>query len=173
MLGDLFQQYAAKYVGIGRGIPLSNTNQLWGLAWGALVFGELGSKGSAVQAMVIAGSAVMVLGAAAISSAAAPKAEQASWRSAVERECERYGLNREQALNAQRGEDLLDKTCHGRRWWDLLIVSAALGTFLWLGAAAGRPPIPMRVDWAVALILATIVMLVGCGMLLWKRTGFS
>ena len=40
VIGDLFQQYAAKYIGIGRGIPLSNTNQLWGLAWGALVFGE-------------------------------------------------------------------------------------------------------------------------------------
>ena len=45
VLGDLFQQYAAKYIGIGRGIPLSNTNQLWGLAWGALVFGELGALG--------------------------------------------------------------------------------------------------------------------------------
>src|SRR5580698_5333286 len=33
VIGDLFQQYAAKYIGIGRGIPLSNTNQLWGLAW--------------------------------------------------------------------------------------------------------------------------------------------
>ena len=41
VIGDLFQQYAAKYIGISRGIPLSNTNQLWGLAWGALVFGEL------------------------------------------------------------------------------------------------------------------------------------
>ena len=40
MIGDLYQQYAAKYIGIGRGIPLSNTNQLWGLAWGVLVFGE-------------------------------------------------------------------------------------------------------------------------------------
>ena len=34
VIGDLFQQYAAKYIGISRGIPLSNTNQLWGLAWG-------------------------------------------------------------------------------------------------------------------------------------------
>src|SRR5947208_3401146 len=41
VVGDLFQQYAAKYVGISRGIPLSNTNQLWGLVWGLLVFGEL------------------------------------------------------------------------------------------------------------------------------------
>src|SRR6478752_5953819 len=41
VIGDLFQQYAAKYVGISRGIPLSNTNQLWGLLWGVFVFGEL------------------------------------------------------------------------------------------------------------------------------------
>jgi drug/metabolite transporter (DMT)-like permease len=41
VIGDLFQQYAAKYIGIGRGIPLSNTNQLWGLAWGALVSASL------------------------------------------------------------------------------------------------------------------------------------
>jgi len=34
---DVFQQYAAKYVGISRGIPLSNSNQLWGLLWGTLV----------------------------------------------------------------------------------------------------------------------------------------
>src|ERR1700709_2714847 len=47
VVGDLFQQFAAKYLGIGRGIPLSNTNQLWGLAWGALVFGELAGGGPA------------------------------------------------------------------------------------------------------------------------------
>ncbi len=41
VVGDLFQNYAAKYVGISRGIPLSNTNQLWGLLWAILVFGEL------------------------------------------------------------------------------------------------------------------------------------
>jgi glucose uptake protein GlcU len=35
VIGDLFQQYGTKYVGISRAIPLSNTNQLWGLAWGA------------------------------------------------------------------------------------------------------------------------------------------
>jgi hypothetical protein len=44
VLGDLFQNYATKYVGIARGIPLSNTNQLWGLAWGVLVFGELAGQ---------------------------------------------------------------------------------------------------------------------------------
>ncbi|HET7442605.1 MAG TPA: GRP family sugar transporter, partial [Terriglobales bacterium] len=45
VIGDLFQQYATKYVGISRGIPLSNTNQLWGLLWGVLVFHELRGGG--------------------------------------------------------------------------------------------------------------------------------
>ncbi len=45
VIGDLFQQYAAKYVGISRGIPLSNSNQLWGLLWGIFVFGELHGSG--------------------------------------------------------------------------------------------------------------------------------
>src|SRR5260370_34628153 len=75
VIGDLFQQYAAKYIGIGRGIPLSNTNQLWGLAWGALVFGELSGRGATEKFLVIAGSLIMVA-ATAISFAEAPESEQ-------------------------------------------------------------------------------------------------
>src|SRR5437899_8831681 len=52
VVGDLFQQYAAKYVGISRGIPLSNTNQLWGLLWGVLVFGELHGASGRTYAQV-------------------------------------------------------------------------------------------------------------------------
>ena len=63
VIGDLFQQYAAKYIGIGRGIPLSNTNQLWGLAWGALVFGELAGVNSSARLLIFAGSGIMILGA--------------------------------------------------------------------------------------------------------------
>jgi glucose uptake protein GlcU len=87
VIGDLFQQYATKYIGIGRGIPLSNTNQLWGLAWGALVFGELSGQGGASRTLVLLGSAVMILG------AVAPAAEQTAGRAAVARECQRYGLD--------------------------------------------------------------------------------
>src|SRR5256714_3173384 len=56
VMGDLFQQYAAKYVGISRGIPLSNTNQLWGLLWGVFVFGELKGAGSGVYWRVDGGA---------------------------------------------------------------------------------------------------------------------
>src|SRR5262249_42888077 len=73
VIGDLFQQYAAKYVGISRGIPLSNTNQLWGLAWGILVFGEPGGT------KVIGGSLLMALGAGAIALASASGAGHKRW----------------------------------------------------------------------------------------------
>ena len=75
VVGDLFQQFAAKYLGIGRGIPLSNTNQFWGLAWGALVFGELASANRAHLALVLGGSVLMILGALAISTAVASSRE--------------------------------------------------------------------------------------------------
>jgi len=104
VVGDLFQQYAAKYIGIGRGIPLSNTNQLWGLAWGALVFGELVSFGKPAQAQVIVGSLIMIVGAVAISSAVAPESERAAVHEVVARECERYGLNLEVTTSGNWGK---------------------------------------------------------------------
>jgi glucose uptake protein GlcU len=74
VVGDIFQQYAAKYIGIARGIPLSNTNQLWGLAWGVLVFGELVGFGRPAQAQVIAGSMIMIVGAVPSAALWLPKA---------------------------------------------------------------------------------------------------
>src|SRR5215813_1897575 len=80
VIGDLFQQYAAKYVGISRGIPLSNTNQLWGLLWGVLVFGELQGRGASLYSRVIGGSLIMAAGAAAIAFSSAPPEEHKHWQ---------------------------------------------------------------------------------------------
>jgi drug/metabolite transporter (DMT)-like permease len=173
VLGDLFQQYAAKYIGIGRGIPLSNTNQLWGLAWGALVFGELARQSGATQALIIAGSLVMILGAVAISTAVAPASEQASWRAAMTRECDRYGLDSGNVAAALKGEDPLAEETPARRWLDIPIVVAAVGIFLWLARDARRPPIAMNPTWTVVLVIAMLAFLFACGTLLWKRTRFS
>jgi hypothetical protein len=60
VIGDLFQQYATKYVGISRAIPLSNTNQLWGFAWGVLVFGELSHTQGSARLLALAASGVMI-----------------------------------------------------------------------------------------------------------------
>jgi drug/metabolite transporter (DMT)-like permease len=173
VLGDLFQQYAAKYIGIGRGIPLSNTNQLWGLAWGALVFGELAGQGFSTRALVIAGSLIMILGAAAISFAEAPESEQSSWRAAVRRECNRYGMEMPRIEAILQGEDPLAKENHRRRWWELLIVAGAVAMFVWLGLGAERQPISIDPVWMAILIVASLVFLLVCGYMLWKRTRFS
>ncbi len=173
VLGDLFQQYAAKYIGIGRGIPLSNTNQLWGLAWGALVFGELAGRGGKMQALVVAGSVVMILGAIAISAAAAPASEQAEWQKAVARECQRYGLDQRQLAAALAGQDPLAQQTPSRRWWDIPIVLAAVLIFVWLAHGTVRPPMAMSTSWMLFLLAAMAALFVGCGALLWKRTRFS
>lgn len=173
VIGDLFQQYATKYIGIGRGIPLSNTNQLWGLAWGALVFGELASLTSSTQALVVAGSLIMVLGAVAIASAVAPEAEQSSVREAIARECDRYGLDLERLETAQQGKGSLGDGRAERRWWDILIVVAAVGIFVWLAIGVRRPPIQVDVSFVAAMVGAMLLILVVCGLMLWRRTKFS
>lgn len=173
VIGDLFQQYATKYIGIGRAVPLSNTNQLWGLVWAALVFGELTGLRGSTQALVIAGSLIMILGAVAISTAIAPESEQASCSEAIARECTRYNLDVERAMAAQLGEDPLTPDKAPRRWWDGLIVAAAVGAFIWLAIGTKLPPIKMNASWTGALMLSMLVLLVAGGWLLWKRTRFS
>lgn len=173
VIGDLFQQYAAKYIGIGRGIPLSNTNQLWGLAWGALVFGELAALTPTGQWLVLAGSFTMIAGAVAISLAEAPESEQASWKQAIERECDRYQLDEVAVAAIVRGEDPRAQTPAKRSWWELAVAAAALAVFAWLAVSAERQHIPMNLPWAVLLTAGSVALLLGCGWILWKRTRFS
>jgi hypothetical protein len=115
----------------------------------------------------------MILGAVAISSAVAPAAEQASWHIAMERECERYGLDVRRVAAAQKGEDPLAGDAPPRRWWDVLIVAAAVGIFIWLAIGTERPPIAMNVFWIAGLMVGMLALLASCGWLLWKRTRFS
>jgi drug/metabolite transporter (DMT)-like permease len=173
VIGDLFQQYAAKYIGIGRGIPLSNTNQLWGLAWGALVFGELSGLSLNAQVLVIAGSLVMIAGAAAIGLAEAPASELAWGKQAMNRECDRYGLDPVRVAAVLQGNDPLAGQAAARRWWEALVVLAALGVFGWLAYGATRQPISVSTPWMIVLVLATLVSLGVSGTLLWRRTRFS
>jgi drug/metabolite transporter (DMT)-like permease len=173
VIGDLFQQYAAKYIGIGRGIPLSNTNQLWGLAWGALVFGELAGLTPPARWMVICGSVVMILGAAAISFAEAPLSEQASWKEAMERECRRYELLPERVAAILQGDDPVSRESSKRSVWELLVAAGAMGIFVWLAFEARRQPISFNVFWMIVLSAATLGFLIVCGGMLWKRTRFS
>src|SRR5579885_1219793 len=117
VVGDLLQQFAVKYLGIGRGIPLSNTNQLWGLAWGALVFGELAQADTSHRLLVLGGSVAMIAGALAVSTAIEREAH--STHEAIERECDRYGLDRTRVIHAYNGAAQGEDK---REWWDWLIL---------------------------------------------------
>jgi len=173
VIGDLFQQYAAKYIGIGRGIPLSNTNQLWGLAWGALVFGEFAGLTAGGRLLILAGSTIMILGALSISLAEPPPSEMENWNAAMLRECDRYRLDAESVAAVVAGDDPLADRKHPRRWWELLIVSAATGIFVWLAVGTRAQHIYVNMPWMIVLIVGTIIPLAWCGTLLWRRTRFS
>ena len=172
VVGDLFQQFACKYLGIGRGIPLSNTNQLWGLAWGALVFGELRHADSSHRALVIAGSVLMILGALAVSTAVASAKEHTSVNQALARECDRYGLDYQRTLLAQAGEEFGDRS-ERRRWWDYAIVATACAVFVFLATKAQRPALSMNGRWVAVLAVVLVVSLVVASLRLHRQTHFS
>ncbi len=173
VVGDLFQNYAAKYIGIARGIPLSNTNQLWGLAWGVLVFGELAGQGVLAHVLVFTGSLIMILGAGAICTAKASESEQGSWKGAMERECTRYGLDSVRVSSSLLGEDPLAHDKPVRHWWEALIVASAVAIFVWLAVGAEHQAVAVNLPWMAVLLVLTFVCLIVCGLLLWRRTRFS
>ena len=156
VIGDLFQQFATKYLGIGRAIPLSNTNQLWGLAWGALVFGELAHAGWQQRVLVVSGSAVMILGALAVSTAVASEREHASTDEALERECRRFGLDYMTVLRAYSG-DMPGAKENRRTWLDYAIIAAAVGVFAYLAWQARAPVLAMNYAWVWALGVVLLV----------------
>ena len=173
VIGDLFQQYAAKYVGIGRGIPLSNTNQLWGLLWGVFVFGELADAEGAVLARVVVGSLLMAAGALAIALSSAPAREHQHWQAAAAREAERYGLDPAWVQARLAGEDPDGELTQRRSPLDWLLVAGASAAFLAAASVAAPPALAFRADAAFALGAASLALLIWCARALWRTTRFG
>ncbi|MFI5097355.1 MAG: GRP family sugar transporter [Candidatus Acidiferrales bacterium] len=172
VIGDLFQQYAAKYVGISRGIPLSNTNQLWGLLWGILVFGELHGKSHATYLEVIGGSLLMMLGVGAIALSSATGKEQQHWKEAAQREGERYGVAADYVAARFEGRQAAGENPPSRSALDWLLVAAATAILLVFAAVARVPQFSFRWGPALALIAALLLLLFLCGRKLWRTTRF-
>ena len=172
VIGDIFQQFATKFLGIGRGIPLSNTNQMWGLAWGALVFGELAHADTSHQLLVAFGSVVMILGALSVSTAVATEKEHFSMRQALVRECARYDLDYDRIIKASTGA-LPTLNAEERSWWDYLILACAVGVFVWLGFHARVPALSMNLKWVAVLTVVLVLSAVGSVWALWRATRFS
>jgi hypothetical protein len=171
VIGDLFQQYAAKYVGISRGIPLSNTNQLWGLLWGILVFHELQGGNRTVYSQVVGGSVLMGLGALAIALSSASEREHSSWRDAAQRESQRYGVEDGYVRAGLEGREF-EAGGKRRTLIDGILIAATSAVFIASAAVARVPRMDMHLTWAAALVAAMLVLLVGCGISLGRTTGF-
>ena len=170
VMGDLFQQYAAKYLGISRGIPLSNTNQLWGLLWGVLVFNELHGATADHSARIIGGSLLMALGAGAIALASVTSGEHRNWQEAMGREVRKYGIGADYAQSAITGESREVEGSRSLVDWLLLVVTS--GIFLYLGSIARTPQIPVRWPALVLLSLASLLILAIAGLALFRTTRF-
>src|SRR5579871_2369552 len=172
VIGDLFQQYAAKYVGISRGIPLSNSNQIWGLLWGVFVFGELHGRSASVYGQVVGGSLLMMLGVGAIAFSSATGAEQVKWKDAARRECDRYGLAEEFVEARMDGRSAEGEAASKRGIVDWVLIVAATGVFVYFASMAGVPR--MDFNWVAAgvLTLVSVGMLVVCGVVIGRTTGF-
>jgi hypothetical protein len=173
VLGDLFQQYATKYVGISRGIPLSNTNQLWGLLWGILVFHELRGAEHTVLAQVAGGSILMALGAVAIALSSATEREHSRWQDAAEREGRRYGVEGEYVRAGMEGREMEGRPrATARSILDWLLILGTTGLFIALATMAKLPHIDIGLGWAGLLTLAMLALLATCGIALWRTTRF-
>ena len=173
VIGDLFQQYAAKYVGISRGIPLANSNQLWGLLWGVLVFGELHGRSASTYAQVIGGSLLMLLGVGAIAASSASSGEQRRWKEAAQREGRRYGVDADYVEARMEGRQASGEDKPSRTVWDWLLVAVASGVFLVLAWMARVPQIAVNWGMVGLLTLASLALLFVCGVALWRTTKFQ
>jgi glucose uptake protein GlcU len=172
VVGDLFQNYATKYVGISRGIPLSNTNQLWGLLWAIFVFSELHGLSGNVYVEVIGGSILMAGGAVAIACSSASESEYSSWKEAAQRETELYGISASYVMARMEGQEV-DRNSVRRTWIDWLLVAGATVIFVVLGWMARVPHMEIHMGWLAALTAAMLLVLIAAGFALWRLTKFT
>src|SRR5207247_9246873 len=172
VIGDIFQQFAAKYVGISRGIPLSNSNQLWGLLWGIFVFGELHGRGVSIYMQVVGGSLLMMLGVGAIAFSSATGKEQTRWKEAAQREGRRYGVAADYVEARMDGRQAAGESAPSRCVWDWLLVAAASAVFVVFAAMARVPQLSLHWGPVARLAAALLVLLFICTLALWRTTRF-
>ncbi|MFN7935989.1 MAG: hypothetical protein U0R19_21850 [Bryobacteraceae bacterium] len=163
MLGDLFKQCAAKYVGIDHGVSAFNTNQLWASPveprWWSVV-----QAGRGTITLVIVGSLIMIAGAVAIDMAEAPELEQQSGGPP----CGANATAIRWMLRALR--DAGRKRPAGRRTPVAPLVGCGVAAAIafFLCGATGSQSQPHRdadLPWMIVLVVASVALLIGCGIL--------
>ena len=79
----------------------------------------------------------------------------------------------ERVAAAVTGSDALKGVRSARRWWEFLIVVAAVSVFVWLAMLVEKQDIALDTPWLLTIAAASLALLAGAVMLLWKRTRFA
>ena len=122
---------------------------------------------------VIGGSLLMMLGVAAIALSSATGAEQVQWAAAAQRECERYGMDSQFVAARMQGKDASSESRGARRPLDWIVVAVATGVFVFFATLAHAPSLSFNGLIALLLSVAIMILLVVCGVTLWRTTRFN
>jgi hypothetical protein len=121
---------------------------------------------------VVGGSILMALGAVAIALSSATDREHLRWQEAAERESKRYGVEGAYVRAAMEGKEF-QQTPSRRSLLDWLLVCGVTAVFVALAAMTRLPRVDIDLRWAATVSVAMLLLLVGCGIALWRITRFS
>jgi hypothetical protein len=116
---------------------------------------------------------LMMFGVAAIAFSSTTGAEQVQWAAATQRECQRYGTDSRFAAARMQGEDLAEGGKLVRGPLDWIVVAVATGVFVFFATLAHAPSWPFNAPIAALLSVAIVILLVVCGISLWRTTRFN
>jgi len=113
-----------------------------------------------------------MLGVGAIAFSSATGKEQAHWKEAARRESQRYGINPEFVEARMQGMPVAGEHKPARRLLDWVLVGGATAIFALFATMARAPGMPLHWTPALFLIVATLTLLLVCGLALWRTTRF-
>ena len=120
--------------------------------------------------LVVVGSVIMAIGAAAVALATTGDTEHDRWRDAAEHEARRYGVDLEWVRARLVGAA---STPPRRTWIDWTLVAISTAVFVFVAGIAEAPALAMDLRWVVLLCIVTVALLAAAGSVLWRTTRFN
>jgi hypothetical protein len=114
----------------------------------------------------------MALGAVAIALSSATGREHSRWQDAAEREAKRYGIDGAYVRASMEGREF-EGGGTSRTWIDWLLVAGVTAIFVVLAVMVRLPRMDIDLRRAAAVSAAMLLLLVGCGIALWRTTRFN
>ena len=114
----------------------------------------------------------MMLGVGAIAFSSATGQEQTHWKEAAIRESDRYGVAADFVEARMDGRQLLTEAKPSRDALDWLLVVLATSLFVIFAAMARVPQLSLHWGPAALLTAALFLLLIVCGLALWRTTRF-